>query len=120
MFEGLFALEDLHLDNNDISLEPGAFVNLPCLNWLNLESNKLKTLEMKAFLDPTCPDKHPSKIFVPLGWNPLKCDEKLCWLKEAEQNNWIEVDHGIHSPVTCGSYYPSETYWRDVNLNCNY
>ena len=86
MFEGLFALEDLYLHGHDISLEPGAFVKLPYLNWLNLETNKLETLKMRAFLDPTYPDKHPPKIFVPLGANPLTCDEKLCWLKEAKKN----------------------------------
>ena len=118
MFEGLFALQELYLHSNDItSLEPGAFTNLPHLNWLLLGYNDLETLEMRAFLDPSCPDKHPSDMFLSLEWNTMQCDESLCWLKEAERKNWIELDYITVSPVTCGNY-PRGTNWKDINLNC--
>ena len=118
MFEGLFALEDLYLHSNDItSLEPGAFMNMPHLDWLLLGYNNLETFEMTAFLDPTCPDNHPSEMFISLERNPMKCDGNLCWLKEAERNYWIELDYGTASPVTCANY-PRGTNWRDMKLNC--
>ena len=120
MFEGLFALEDLYLHSNDItSLESGAFMNLPHLDWLLLGYNEMETLEMRAFLDPTCPGRHPSEMFISLERNPMNCGGNLCWLKEAEKNYWIELDYGTASPVTCANY-PSGTNWRDIKLNCTY
>ena len=118
-FEGMFALKVLYLYDNDIaSLGPGAFMNLPHLYWLLLGSNNLETVEMRSFMDPSCPDEHPTDLAALLESNPLQCDERLCWLKEAESKNWITPDILQFAPVTCVNY-PGETYWKDVNLNCS-
>ena len=120
MFEGLVALEDLYLLGNDIkTLEPGAFMNLQHLKALFLGWNHLETLEMKAFMDPTSPNKHPPEMILSLSGNPMKCDENLCWLKEAQRNNWIDVDGplSIGPPLSCPDF-PGDPYLRDVNLDC--
>ena len=117
-FQGLPALKRLFLHNSDITfLEPGAFTNLLHLKWLDLESNDLETLEMRAFLDPSHPYKHPTDLYLEVESNPLLCDERLCWLKEAERKNWIELDYISPSPGKCANY-PKDTYWIDINLNC--
>ena len=119
MFEGLFALKVLYLYDNDItSLGPGAFNNLPHLYWLLLSDNNLETVEMSSFMDPSCPNEHPIDLAALLESNPLQCDERLCWLKEADRKKWITPDILPFAPVTCANY-PGETYWKDVNLNCS-
>ena len=116
MWNGLHSLQKLHLCGNKIkSLGAESFVELPNLYFLLLNYNKLNTVREDAFVTF---NSHPTDLSVALEGNPLQCDSELCWLKEAEERKWIELDYTSNrSPLNCVNY-PRGEHWRDIALNC--
>ncbi len=123
LFTGLTALEDLSLSGNNIShIEPGTFSGLPALTWLSLHSNALTTLPWTVFGSVGNPGNinHPARLVFSLSGNPLRCDTSLCWIKQAEQEGWLEWSFSNYDPdydPECSNY--AGTDWPDVNLDCN-
>ena len=109
MFKGLKSLDTLDLKDNIISsIESGSFRDLPHLTEVRLDDNQLTTLDN--------PFSKPSSDYIALylSDNPLQCDTKLCWLKDAERNGWIL----LKDPKPTCQNYPNAR-WDDVNLKCS-
>ena len=49
--------------------------------------------------------------------NPLVCDARLCWLKEAELEGWIRYNALYDDPPECANI---DEYWYYVELNCTW
>ena len=119
MFEGLFSLEILDLSYNEIStVVPGTFSALARLQILSLTGNQLTTLAFDAFDAPDYPNAigHPVELQLALHENPLHCDSRMCWLKEAEDEGWIHFQYDLYWVPTCVNY--QDVPWKDVNLKC--
>ncbi len=87
MWEGLEELRELRLENISIAfIPPNTFANLPNLSRVKLEANRLQTLSANVFGSDV-----PAKFQFTLGNNPLQCDSRLCWMKEAEDQGWLKV-----------------------------
>ena len=109
MFKGLKSLDTLDLKDNIISsTESGSFRDLPQLTEVRLDDNQLTTLDN--------PFSKPSSGYIALylSDNPLQCDTKLCWLKDAERDGWVL----LKDPKPTCQNYPNAR-WDDVNLNCS-
>ena len=95
-WEGLDSLMVLKINDNGIQdIHPDALSNLINLDLLHLHNNNLKTLKSNLF-----GDSHPVELEVSLIGNPLRCDEDLCWLIQAESDGWLTWTQG-HAP-RCG------------------
>ena len=114
MFEGLDELQSLILGNNRIN----SVKNMIRVGELSLTKNHLETLEADAFLPDDNPDDSSSKMLLKLAQNPFQCDERLCWLKEAEERGriWFYYWGSSTSSPSCQNY-PGVT-WKDVDLGC--
>ena len=85
MFRGLESLKELSLSANNISnIDPGTFTYLKSLQNLYLHGNRLFTLHPDVFSIPSS-----INVSLSLGLNPLICDTKICWLKQAEWDKWL-------------------------------
>ena len=81
MWEGLSSLTWLTLGGNQINMiGVGAFNTLTSLNRLWLWGNQLVTLEEGLFNTPL-----RTSLELRLEGNPLYCDTRMCWIKEAER-----------------------------------
>ena len=113
MLEGLTSLKRLNLGHNQIShIEPGSFRSLQ-LTELYLDNNRLiKPMQEKDLIG-----SQSLTLILTLGNNPLQCDSKMCWIKQAELDGWItwHTTDGWGKP-DCENYANVE--WDDVNLNC--
>ena len=104
-------LERLWLVNTSLtSIPPNTFASLTHLSMLNLEENNIQTLERNIFASDA-----PDALDMVFSINPLQCDSRLCWIKEAEQEGWLSVS-GWDENVTC--VQPPDTMWDDVDLDC--
>ncbi len=121
-FSGLNTLYRVRLDYNDlVSVDPGAFTNIPRLGYLLLDNNHLTSLSRDAF----DADQFPSRPYridrfeLSLGQNPLDCDQRLCWIKQYEQEQRLDLfyENYNHGPPDCENYPGVE--WQDVQLQCN-
>ncbi len=88
MFTGLSNLYTLSLYSNLIQrIEPGSFKDNTALTHLYLNDNALQTL-------PECIfglQDHPQNLYrFSIYNNPLLCDQRICWLKWAE-DEWVTV-----------------------------
>ncbi len=95
MWDGLSNLKELRLTNFSAALYPAnsfgniasnTFTNLPNLTKLYLGLNRLHTLDANMF-----GSSHPENLDLTLSHNPLQCDSRLCWMKEAEDEGWLNV-----------------------------
>ena len=86
MWEGLKSLKYLYLGGNSIdTIEKQGFKNLPILEGLYLENNRLRSLSQDIFH----PDHPPSLELILLG-NPFKKgDQRLCWIQRGQTEGWI-------------------------------
>ena len=86
MWEGLMSPQYLYLGGNSINtVEKQGFKNLPSLEGLYLENNKLRSLSQDIFHS----DHPPSLELILLG-NPFKKDDqRLCWIQRAHTQGWI-------------------------------
>ena len=109
IFEGLNSLETLDLYSNEISaIEPKTFSHTPVLRVLYLNQNRLKVPIDKLIRIKS------KKSFLFLGRNPLQCDWKMCWIKEAERVGWLKLS--VIKPQ-CENY--PGTPWDHVTLTCD-
>ena len=114
-FQGLRALEGLYLSSNDITtIQPRTFAGLKQLRTLWLHSNKLTTCE-EAWFDPGY-----NFTELSLSENPLQCDRRMCWIKQAERDKRITwytdpYDGEVYKP-DCENYKGVD--WDDVTLTC--
>ena len=145
MFQGLSSLQELSLDHNQISpieahtfhhlpnlwaltladnrirhIEAKALANLPNLKLLYIDKNNLTTLEWIIFdvNDYDDSNGHPFKLEVTLNDNPFQCNQNLCWLKQAEQDQWLTWGREssiTHSP-RCTNF--PNTLWSNSSLGC--
>ena len=116
MWKGLDSLKELHLYHNLISyIEPGSFATLKQLHGLYMERNKLTTLEQNIF-----DDLMPNYLVLGINYNPLQCDNRMCWIKQGERKRRITLYHearGITwSKPSCVNY--PGFHWNDVTITC--
>ncbi len=96
MFSGLPNLTTLRLYANQIhTIEPGCFKDSTALTRIGLAQNSLQNV-------PRCMfdlDHHPTSLdHFYIYYNPLRCDQDLCWLKQLDMT-WITV--GATSNTRC-------------------
>ena len=109
MFHGLQSLELLYLHCNDISyIQLGSFTNLYQLKELHLHQNKLTTLAKD-----TLPIPHHIRLALLFWDNPLQCDNKMCWVKQGEEDGWMTLISDVHSKPDCQGIH-----WHDVIITC--
>ena len=92
MWLGLKSLDALDLGRNPLqTILPNGFGNLPNIGRLSLYKTGLRSLDKSIFNFDDFPDSggHPRKVKLVLNGNPLQCDDRLCWLKQAEEDGWI-------------------------------
>ena len=93
MLEGLHSLEILYLNANKLTeIRPGGFSGLPSLSVLFLHDNKLTTFPQDAFDPHDYPrtSGHPANLTLSIRYNPIECESRLCWLKQANDDGWIQ------------------------------
>ena len=106
-WEGLDSLVELKINDNKIQdIHPDGLSNLLNVELLHLHNNNLKTLKSNVF-----GDSHPARLEVSLSGNPLRCDEDLCWLKEAERDGWLTWTQD-YAPQCEGRE------WEEVEIEC--
>ena len=88
-FSGLQHLEVLKLHKNAIhTLELDCFRENAVLEVLTLQHNQLHTLPQCIFDG----ENHPTGLHhLAVHNNPLVCDSSWCWVRQAEQENWITL-----------------------------
>ncbi len=117
-FQGLASLTHLSVGRNKItSLESKCFSTLSKLKELRLDGNLLSALDFDSF-GSRRPSRH---LTLDLSWNPLICDEKLCWIHRGLREGWIQFHKVWYKPageeLNCTNY-PGAS-WKDVNLHCS-
>ena len=140
IFKGLDTLDVLDLYSNEISvIEPGTFSHTPRLRVLCLNQNQLKALidklniieslmserrvlqryqkHLKAPVEQLLDPLKSNKPFLFLGRNPLQCDWKMCWIKEAERVGWLKLSAITGAKPQCENY--PGTPWDQVTLTCD-
>ena len=60
----------------------------------------------------------PERVTMGVGFNPLQCDTRLCWVKQAESDGWIRFRENVVNRLSpeCENRYGLP--WEDVNLRC--
>ena len=117
VFDGLESLKYLELSYNIInSVEPATFSDLTQLVELNLYDNQLKTLEVNLFTMPL-----RINLALRIRRNPLQCDRKMCWIKQAERERRIHLNGILHWGRTffkpdCENYHGIA--WDNITLDC--
>ena len=113
-FNTLSSLTVLDLGGNQISTIPvGAFNTLTSLEVLWLDNNELVTLEEGLFNTPL-----RTSLTLTLDHNPLQCNERMCWIKEAERVGhitWYTWSGGDGRPQ-CKNQ--PGIRWDNITLNC--
>ena len=96
-FDGkLFSLKELDLGMNTlVTIEDGSFRNMSKLTFLHLGNNKLEKFIPDVFDPDDFPDGHPSYLELDLSYNPIGCNQELCWLQEASEDGWLLWATGI-------------------------
>ena len=49
--------------------------------------------------------------------NPLECDSRMCWMKEAEKEGWIRYNALYDAPPDCAN---ADKGWYYIDLNCTW
>ena len=122
LFSGLESLEELRLDHNGIiSIATGTFEPMPYLRTLGLSGNRL-TLLLPGVLDQNNSIQatiHLVEVELSLSDNPVFCNGRLFWLKEAEMEGWVtwfaENGDGDGKPE-CYDCSADNTTWDDLTL----
>ena len=111
MFPGMFSLRELDLRQNQIShIEYGSFTQTVKLQHLYLSSNRLRTIEQDMFFLP-----QQGEITLRIEDNPLRCDSRLCWMKQGEDNGWITFPEERGKP-DCENY--PDVPWDNITNIC--
>ena len=130
------SLRELDLRRNQIEeIEDGGFSYLPNLQILYLHANDLITTGIDVFNPDDYPDSdgHPRHLILSLSGNKFECDNRLCWLKQGQEDGWItwydlkpiNSRYGrVHVP-NCKNDFSVQTSSQDVvqswaaSLNCS-
>ena len=109
-FLGLDHLERLFLNGNRItSVAPGTFASLRRLFLLELHDNRLTTVrEDVLYTGRTFP------ILLTLNRNPLRCDTRLCWVKQDQLHGRLTIVSTFKPQ--CENYPRFD--WDKVKLPC--
>ena len=75
---------------------------------LYLSDNCLTTLRKDAFASVLL-----EKLNLYISGNPLHCDRRMCWIKQGEEDNWI--DAGINS--YWGYPHCADGDWDELNCS---
>ena len=111
-FKGLVSLDLLDLYSNQISfIEDGAFSHLPRIRVLYLNNNRLVTLMGEQDLIQS------QNLFLFLDGNPLHCDSRMCWIKDAERDGRIKLK-GRRNPKPQCVNNPG-VHWDNIKLTCD-
>ena len=115
-FNGLISLRELRLDKNSISdIQSRTFIPLTGLQTLFLKDNKLNTLNENVFKI-----SNDIELTLSLSGNSFHCDNKLCWMIEAERNGnirWYKTPSTKLEEKPLCANYPSGK-WNDDTFNC--
>ena len=116
VFQTLPSLQVISLNRNNISyVEPGTFANLTQLRILGLHTNRLTTVEENIFNE-----LRPQNLTLIVDNNALWCDTRICWMRDAERDGWIKLNH-FRGELVWGKpecvNYPG-VIWDDLTLNC--
>ena len=124
MWQGLHSLRRLYLENNKISsIKPGGFTSLQSLfdlEYLGLIDNQLTTLPddiLTTTGSTTGSRNQPGNLTLILSDNPLQCDSRLCWLKKAEQEGWINFYY-FYSYESPRCINLPGISWEDIRMDC--
>ena len=99
MWDGLSTLEELWLSSNQIKLiEAVGFRDLSELKIPDLSKNQLTTLS-EDILAPEIIYESSSTLHLNPNDNPLHCDQKMCWLKDARMRYMK-----LTGTLTCENY----------------
>ena len=116
MWEGLDSLVSLKLVDNEITeLKQGDLANLPKIWGVFLERNNITTVS-NGLLDPELyPEGHPEDFIISLIDNPLQCDTRMYWMKQAEEEGWLETTGAFVGTLECLN---PKMNWDQVQLHC--
>ena len=135
MWLGLHSLRRLYLENNKISsIKSGGFTSLQGLSdleYLGLIDNQLTTLRHDILTttgsttvttsgttgSSTGSRHQPGNLTLILSDNPLQCDSRLCWLKRAEQEGWINFYY-FYSYESPRCVNLPGISWEDIRMDC--
>ena len=81
---GLVSLEKLDLSGNHLTSLPSHIFSLNRSLFIDLTSIEFVTFPREISGSGTA-----RVITLHLDGNPMNCDSRLCWLKEAEEAGWI-------------------------------
>ncbi len=114
MFNGLGKLQKLYATNNDISsIQDKTFDGLSSISHIMLEKNKLKHFDFAMFNPDDFTNGHPDSLEVSLHHNPIVCDSRLCWLRDAEVDGWLYWFQwrGTYYYLKCSNF--NDAKWQD-------
>ena len=111
-FKGLVSLDVLDLFSNQISfIEDGTFSHLPLIRILYLNKNNLVTpMDEKDLIQSQNP-------FLFLDENPLQCDSRMCWIKDAERDGRVKLRGRWDHTPQCKNY--PGVHWDNIKLTCD-
>ena len=61
----------------------------------------------------------PGNLTLTLQANPFQCDSRLCWLKEAEHQGWINFYY-YYSYVSPECANLPGISWEEIRMDCNW
>ena len=97
MFRGMQSLRMLRLSHNRIHhIENGSFAELR-LVVLTLHINYITKLEQSDVF-------RTEHLLLLLGYNPLQCDWRMCWIQQGEQDGWISLSKEAYGTPYCANY----------------
>ena len=117
MFSGLTSVKHLFLEGNQIFyIQPGSFSSLPNLSDVRLANNDLTLFPFDVFCVNESACQHPSELALTLVGNPLVCNWRLAWVKQAAQEGWLTLYNNLNTNtlVECTNF--PNTNWKAVTL----
>ena len=116
MFTGLPSLKQLSLRKNSLqTVHTGSLSGLP-LTHLLLDSNNLETLSWTMFVTDEAEGNlyHPTALQLELTSNRLHCNALLCWVKNAEEEGWLDWVREVAPQCSDRPGVP----WSSIDLKC--
>ena len=109
MFRGMQNLTMLRLSHNRIHhIENGSFAELRLVD-LYLDINYITKLEEDDVF-------RIKPQFLFLGYNPLQCDWRMCWIKQGERDRWITLSKEAYGKPYCANF--PDVPWDNISILC--
>ena len=118
MFSGLTSVKYLFLDGNQIFyIQPGAFSSIPNLSDVRLAHNDLTLFPFDVFCVNVSACHHPSELRLTLVGNPLFCNWRLAWVKQAAQVGRLTLynNPNTNTLVECPNF--PNTNWNIITVS---